>query len=198
MTVYHSPLKQHEVTVRRSLRVTSPARTIADLLCTRPRDEAVVAADSALSRRRVDGVWRPALVRREDVAAALTTRRRRVAQARTWLELADARSGSPAETVARLRIHEVGLFPEVQVEWLPPNAGRRYSDFYFPAHGLLVEVEGYAYHGTRTAHQRDAMRFNELARCPQIRKLLRFTAEDVYVRPEYVITEIRRALALLS
>ncbi|WP_308434641.1 hypothetical protein [Streptomyces cinerochromogenes] len=65
------------------------------------------------------------------------------------------------------------------------------------AAGLAVEIEGYAYHGTRDAHRRDVDRFNQLLRCPEIRSLLRFSAEDVFHRPGHMLAEIKAALAPL-
>ncbi|MFJ4951335.1 hypothetical protein [Streptomyces sp. NPDC088760] len=58
--------------------------------------------------------------------------------------------------------------------------------------------EGYGYHGTREAHRQDVYRFNQLLRCPEIRSLLRFSAEDVFRRPAYVVAEIRATLVSLT
>ncbi|MEU1375246.1 hypothetical protein ABZ442_16490 [Streptomyces triculaminicus] len=81
-----------------------------------------------------------------------------------WLALADPRAGSPAETLARLRMHDAGLHPETQAVPVVPATGRRiYPDFLFRRQGLVVETEGYAWHGSRAQHQRDVIRFNALA-----------------------------------
>lgn len=112
------------------------------------------------------------------------------------LALADRRSGSPAETVARLHIHDAGLHPEPQAHVRTPRGRRLSVDFLFRAEGVAVEIEGYAYHGDRAAHDRDVRRFNELTLCERIRRSLRFTAVDVHCRPDTMIEEIRTALAL--
>ncbi|MHB9861736.1 endonuclease domain-containing protein [Streptomyces sp. YIM S03343] len=191
-------LTGNDLTVRKGLVVTAPARTVADLLRAGPRDDAVVAADSALSPRRVAGVSRPALVTPASLEAELTPPHHGARQARRWLGLTDPAAGSPAETIARLRMHDAGLCPATQVE-LRAQAGRRVRpDFLFLAEGLVVEIEGYAFHGTREAHAQDARRFNELTTCVGVRRVLRFTAAEVFRRPDAMIAAIRAALADLA
>ncbi|MEV4684781.1 endonuclease domain-containing protein [Streptomyces kurssanovii] len=178
--------------------MTTPVRTVGDLLRAGPRDGAVVAADSALSPRRVANVSRPALVTRAGLASELAAPLRGAQQARRWLRLTDSAAGSPAETFARLRMHDVGLHPASQVV-LRTTGGRTFRpDFLFRGEGLVVEIEGYAFHGTRPAHERDARRFNELAGCAGVRRVLRFTAREVFQSPDAVVASIRHALADLA
>ncbi|MEU3256136.1 hypothetical protein [Streptomyces sp. NPDC006997] len=192
--VHRLPLLPQDVTERRGLRVTTPARTLADLLRTGPRDAALVAVDSALTRRRVGSVRRAPLTTHPALTAALDTDARGTVRARTWLALADPGAGSPAETIARLRMYDADLHPESQAELRTPDGRRRFLDFLFRAEGLGVEIEGYAYHGTRAAHRDDVARFNQLQQCPEVRTLLRFTAEDVFHRPAQIIAQIDSAL----
>ncbi|MFH9722526.1 hypothetical protein ACH4M4_06130 [Streptomyces sp. NPDC017254] len=182
---------------RRGLRTTTPARTVGDLIrAAGSREEAVVVADSALARRAVEGVRRGALVRYEELAAELASPRRGAVRARTWLRLTEAASGSPAETVARLRIRDAGLLPESQPTVRTAAGAPLRPDFLFRAEGLAVEVEGYAFHGTRRAHERDVARFNALQSCPEIRRVLRFTADEVFHRPDRMTATIRVALGI--
>ncbi|MER8044838.1 hypothetical protein [Streptomyces sp. NPDC094032] len=193
-------LTDRDRVVRRGLRVTRPARTVADLIrAAATREAAVVVADSALSRRFVAGLRREPVVGREELAEALAVPRRPGGpRARGWLPLAEPGSGSPAETVARLRMRDAGLFPETQPA-LRTAAGRPlHPDFYFRAAGLAVEIEGFAFHGTRQAHERDVQRFNELQNCPGVRRVLRFTAREVFEHPERMTTTIREALGALG
>jgi hypothetical protein len=185
-------------TVREGLQVTTAARTVGDLLRAGPRDEAVVAADSALSRRRVAGVIRPALVTRDDLAVELATPLNGAQLARQWLHLTDPAAGSPAETFARLRMHDAGLRPASQVVLRTPGGRTVRPDFFFRHEGLVVEIEGYAFHGTRAAHERDVLRFNELNGCADVRRVLRFTASEVFRAPDAVVFSIRSALADLG
>ncbi|GJF23374.1 hypothetical protein [Streptomyces sp. HO565] len=195
--VHRVPLAPTDVEVvgRRRLRTTTVPRTLGDLLRTGPRDDALVAVESALTRRRVDGVLRPPLLAPAALDAELEAPLLGRARARKWLALVDRGAGSPAETVARLRLHDAGLFPETQAEVRTPDGRRRYLDFLFRIEGLAVEIEGYAYHGTRDSHRRDMARFNEISRCPGIRRLLRYGAEDVFHRPAPMLKEIRTALS---
>ncbi|MGP4044155.1 hypothetical protein [Streptomyces sp. 2A115] len=196
--VHRMPLGEGDVVRRDGLRATTIDRTLADLLRAGPRDEALVAVESALTWRRVGQVRRPPLTTRSLIALALETPAARGAErARRWLKLADSSSGSPAETIARLRMHDAGLRPEGQAEVRTPNGRRRYLDFLFRAEGLAVEIEGYAYHGTRESHRRDIARFNEVLQCPAVRLLLRYTAADVFHHPERMIEEIHVGLATL-
>ncbi|MEU3687321.1 endonuclease domain-containing protein [Streptomyces narbonensis] len=193
-------LTDGDCAMRRGLRVTTPARTVGDLIRScGSREEAVVAADSALARRVVGGVRREALVRYEDLSAELAAPRAGGPCARAWLPLTEAASGSPAESVARLRMRDAGLHPSSQPVLRAPGDGRTLRpDFLFREAGLVVEVEGYAFHGTRRAHERDVARFNALQSCPEVRRVLRFTAREVFTAPDRMTRTIRTALASLS
>ncbi|GHF44593.1 hypothetical protein GCM10010218_27520 [Streptomyces mashuensis] len=207
------PLPAADVTVTAGgLRTTTVARTLADLLRAGPRDEVLVAVDAALGwRHRCEveeragpggpvpsGRRGPPLTTVDAVGRALTTapELRGASRAAWWLALADPKAGSPAETIARLRMHDAGLYPETQVMLVVPTTGRRvYPDFLFREAGLVVETEGYAWHGSRAQHQRDVERFNDLAACPEVGSILRFTARDVFDRPDVMIRDIRAALS---
>lgn len=192
--VHRLPLTAADRTVRRGLTTTSAVRTVGDLIRCLPRNEAVAAADSALATRTVRGVRRPPLVHASALRAELATRRHGAVRARPWLALTDPRSGSPAETLARLHLHDAGLHPETQAALRTPSGRILHPDFFFRAQGLVVEVEGYAFHGTRETHTGDLRRFNELQTCPEVRRVLRFTAVEVFRHPDRVITQIREAL----
>ncbi|MET7346400.1 hypothetical protein [Streptomyces mirabilis] len=56
--VHRMPRAEGDVVRREGLRVTNAGRTLAELLRTGPRDEALVAVESALTWRRVGGVRR--------------------------------------------------------------------------------------------------------------------------------------------
>lgn len=195
--VHWLALPPQDVTVTRGLRelrVTTVARTLADLLRGGPRDEALVAVDSALTWRTVGRARRPPLIRTDAIASALGAPLWGVAEAHRWLALADPLAGSPAETVARLRMHDAGLHPSTQVELLTPSGRRCRPDFLFREEGVVVEIEGYAYHGSREAHRRDLARYNDLAACPGVRVVLRFGAEEVFRTPEAFVAKIEATL----
>ena len=195
--VHRITLPPTDVVQWAGLRVTGVRRTLADLLRAGPRNDALVAVESALTYRRVDGVRRAPLTCLDAVSPALASQPRGAARDRSWLDLADTGSDSPAETLARLHMLDAGLRPETQAEIRTPDGRRRYLDFLFRPEGLAVEIEGYAYHGSRDAHRRDMVRFNEILQCPEVRSLLRFGAEDVFHRPTRVVREVEHALAEL-
>ncbi|MEU5128199.1 hypothetical protein [Streptomyces mobaraensis] len=195
--VHRLPLRPDEVTLSAGLAVTTLPRTLADLLRAGPRDDALVAVESAVSRRPDGerGSRGPLTVLdavRDAVRDGAGMRGGR--RALDWLDLADERAGSPAETIARLRKNDAGLHPEPQAELLLPGGRRVYPDFFFRERGVVVEIEGYAWHGDRTRHQRDTARYNELTRCPEVRRLLRFTADDVFRRPVSLVRTVGRVL----
>lgn len=201
--LHRLPLTADEITVLDGLRVTTVPRTLADLLRCGPRDEALVAVESAVSRRPSragPGSRRRELTSLGQVAAAIEAApsMRGTKSARAWLALSDPQSGSPAETIARLRFHDAGLRPESQAPLIVPSTGRRICpDFLFRAEGLAVEVEGYKWHGSKAQHQNDTIRYNELTACPEVRRILRFTAIDVFDRAQWVIRTVRQALVEL-
>jgi hypothetical protein len=196
--VHRIPLDSTDIHEWRGLRITEVPRTLADLLRAGPRNEALVAVESALGHRRVNGVRRPPLVTPAALSVAVEAPLLGAERARRLLGLVDRGAGSPAETMARLHMLDAGLRPETQAEVHPPNGRRRYLDFLFRAEGLGVEIEGYAYHGTRDSHRRDLARFNEIIQSPEVRSLLRYGAEDVFHRPAQMVQEIRRALSALA
>ncbi len=192
--VHRIPLAEHDIVERHGFRITTVPRTLADLLRTAPRDDAIVAVESALTHRRFGQTRRAPLTRLDAIASALDLPHRGAVRARHRLRLCDPHAGSPAETIARLRMYDAGLHPESQVTLRTPNGRRVVLDFLFRAEGLAIEIEGYAYHGTREAHRRDVTRFNQLHQCPEVRSLLRYTAEDVFHRPAHMLTEIQTTL----
>ncbi|MFD3931471.1 hypothetical protein [Streptomyces sp. NPDC058614] len=196
--VHRMRLDDADVARRDGLRLTGVGRCLADLLRAGPRDEALVAVESALTWRTVNHVRRAPITTTSTIALALEAPLRGAESARRHLKLADPNSGSPAETIARLRLHDAGFHPTSQAELRTPDGRRRYLDFLFRAEGLAIEIEGYAYHGTRDSHRRDIARFNQVLQCPEVRLLLRFTAADVFHRPAMMIEEIRTALVELG
>lgn len=168
------------------LTVTSPGLTATDALRYLPRNEAVVAVDALL---------RNGAVVLDEVAARLRDLRGERHVARAWRAFArlDPRSGSAAESLARLVMWDAALFPRSQVVLLD-RAGRRVRvDFWFTA-GVVVEIEGYAFHSTREQHQSDVARFNDLSRLTD-QTVLRFSANDVRQRAPGMVATIRATLA---
>jgi hypothetical protein len=130
--------------------VTSLIRTLADVAVTSPFVTAVGVLDWAFARHGVAAA---------DVLADLD--RRRVVRGRVRAEraatFADGRSGSPGETLSRVRIHELGFpSPELQCRFSDRLGLVGIVDFWWPDYRLIGEFDGLekyvreAYTGGRT------------------------------------------------
>jgi hypothetical protein len=139
--------------------------------------EALVMVDSALRAGRID----------------LRTLRQRFVgpgsvQHRGLLDLADAGSGSPIETVVRLALRTAGL-PVVTQVWFP-EIGR--VDLVIGG-WLVVEIDGYAFHSTREQFRNDRRRANLIAERGMV--LLRFSFDDVMHRLDHVVAQVAQVFA---
>lgn len=188
--VHRLPLGPHDSTAVEGLRCTTILRTLTDLLRSEPRNTAVAALDSALHA---------GLCTEEDVRAHLAgaSNRQATSTALRWVELADARSESPLETEARLLMYDADLHPRTQAE-VATAAGVRRVDFLFDREGLAVEVDGAEHHWTQDGQRRDLRRFNDLATSSAVRAVLRFSWQDIFLRPHAFLDEIVNQLELLG
>ena len=134
--------------------------------------EAVVVVDSALRQR---------VARRRSLDVRL--RGPGSVEARRRLGLADARSGSVIETVARLALRQVGLPVDCQVP--VPGIGR--VDLVVDG-WLVVELDGFAYHSDRDRYRTDRRRTNGLV--AQGYRVLRFSYEDVMYRLADLVAQV--------
>lgn len=71
-----------------------------------------------------------------------------------------------------------------------PDHGREDVDFYWPAHRLVVETDGWETHGTRSAFQSD--RRKDAALTAAGYKVMRFTYDDVTREGATVVRRLRR------
>ncbi|NLE97570.1 MAG: type IV toxin-antitoxin system AbiEi family antitoxin domain-containing protein [Propionibacterium sp.] len=139
--VRNTRLTEDEIAVLDGTRVTSPARTVADLARTERPEWGVVAADAALRL----GHSRDDVVDILDLHPRLNGRRK----AKKVLAFADPLSESPAESVSRYNMALAGLPPpELQRELFDPD-GEFIArvDFCWPEHGLVGEVDGKSKYG---------------------------------------------------
>ena len=162
---HREQLAAREVVSVGGLRVTSPARTIADLARSVEWRSAVVTGDCALRQ----GLSLHALT----AAVAAAKGRHGAPNARRAVELMDGRSGSVGESLSRLKIRELKLpTPDLQKEVCDANGnwiGR--TDFYFPGLAVVGEFDGkvkYGKHLKPGQHPGDAV-FLEKIREDRIR-----------------------------
>lgn len=150
MHVHGSPLVEDDVVELNGVRVTSAARTAADLARSLPTEPALVTVDAALHRawRRAEtGEPDPGAATAEEIAEVLArfSGRPGSGAARRVLALADERSESPGESRSRLRMHLAGLPPPV-TQWTVPGTNLR-TDFAWPGLGVVGEFDGKVKYG---------------------------------------------------
>lgn len=133
--VHVAPLEKADVTELRGLRVTSLARTAADLARGVPFEWGVVAMDQAL-RRGVTQKQLEALLEGASKRAGVETLRRVVA-------FADGRAESAAESVSRVTMARAGMpAPLLQYQVTDESGWVADGDFGWPELGVVGEVDG--------------------------------------------------------
>ncbi len=176
-----------QVTRLRGLLVTDEARTAVDLLASWPWDAARDLLAWLHTRNRLNvtelRLWT------ETRATWVGT-----AQLRRLVDVSEFGSMSAAEDVFHALLRSAGL-----TGWRANAsivlAGRVVAvvDVLFDAHRLVVEVDGWRSHGSRSAFQRDRATQNALVAAGYT--VLRFTWADLTQRPDDVERTIRQALA---
>jgi len=166
ITLHFWDLPAAEVTVVDGVRVTTIARTLADVCRLLPRYEAVAIVDSALHRGAI------AL---DDLAAVAELMRRRPGGPAGRRVLAQARFGaqSPLETRVRLRASDAGYPPDALQVPVRDDEGRLigFGDIGYELPGggwLIVEADGRSVHEAPAAVLHDRRRQNALLAQPGI------------------------------
>lgn len=184
--LHHFDTPAEHVSVVNGIAVTSPLRTVADLMCTLDRASAIAVADSALNR---------GLVGRHELRNLLLSRRGRRGRARAmeWLTLVDGRAESPLETRVRLDCVDHGIPPDdLQFPIIgPDNTTHGFADMVWKKRRVVGEADGVGPHSHPNALFRDRERQNRFVVAGWI--VLRFTWRDV-MRPGAVASMVRRAL----
>lgn len=153
--------------VHQGLRLTTPARTLADIGTTLTDQELDRAVEQALVLR---------LTTHEELAG--TTRLKRALQTEPSLTRSEA---------------ERRLLTLIRAARLPQPAtnvrvGRHEADLLWRAHRLVVEVDGYAFHGSCHAFERDRRRDADLVAAGY--RVLRFTWRQITKEPEAVVARL--------
>jgi very-short-patch-repair endonuclease len=178
LTVHRAVVGPREVRTRDGLRLTSPARTIADVAAVldAPRLERVVAEALALRLVRADELrvapGRPGAAALRAVLDAGPRLTRSEAERRLLTIVRDAALPVP-RTNARVAGHEV--------------------DAWWPDRRLAVEVDGYAFHGGRARFERDRRRDLALHRAGV--RVVRVSWRQLAGEPLAVVAAVAAALA---
>ncbi|MGH2925585.1 MAG: DUF559 domain-containing protein [Solirubrobacterales bacterium] len=175
-----------EATTLKGIPITTPARTVLDLAANvQLRD--LEQALAQVQRRRLAS--RSRLV----VLLARHPRRPGAAVLRTLLE----REGRPALTRSRAEERLLRLLR--RAELAAPDINGRIGpyevDFVWRAAGLVVEVDGFDFHGDRAAFEADRRRDAELV--ARGFKVIRVTWRQIVDEPEATLVRIGQALARL-
>jgi very-short-patch-repair endonuclease len=179
-------LARSETNLSDGIRTTTPARTIVDLsphLPGRARRELI---ERAQDRRR----FHPTKIA---ASLALVPNRRGARELRALLDLLQPDKDNARSHLERLFLKLVrsGRVPGPEVNYV--IAGRR-RDFVWIEQRLVVETDGYRWHSTRQAQQRDRRRDRELTSLGW--RPVRFTYEEVAFEPDRVARELRSLLHL--
>ena len=174
LRVHSTALTDEFVTVVEGIRVTTVARTAADLARAGDLPAALVAMDGALRRllsREIpdlDRRLRAGTVPRTDVARARSDLVHAAAPMRGWpgartlaaaVAHADPASASPFESWSRGWMMAVGLpRPELNVAVTGASGRRWFGDFVWRERGLIGEADGVGKYGTTALEIRGALR----------------------------------------
>jgi very-short-patch-repair endonuclease len=183
LAVRRCEIAPNEVVTVRKLRATNLLWTLCDICLRYPAVDALVALDMALGARLISGVALDRYV--------LTTKGGGGVRALRFLAKFAAPAESAMETRLRWLLIQGGLpRPEVQTKLHDADGkfvGR--ADLYYPAARLVLEYDG-GNHRDRLIE--DDRRQNLLVNAGF--RLLRFTAADIYGRPDVVQAQVRGAL----
>lgn len=175
--------------IRDGIPVTTVERTLLDCSAMLPRIVIGKALDSAIRKKltTVDDVY-DMLVAKGGRGVKGTKRLRWVIQER----IHDTATGSGSEF--ELLYHmQMAFLPRPELQYpLFPDIGRRVPDFYWPALGKAVEVDGIDAHSSADKLDDDLKRQNDLMNIGI--ELRRFSAREVRRNPEAVVAQIRQFL----
>ncbi|MEJ1229340.1 MAG: hypothetical protein WDM88_00010 [Galbitalea sp.] len=133
--------------LRADLRVTSLARTVADVASIVSLRAAVVVVDAALAGLRDEqGEWMRPPLAPEDLADEVDRRGpARGSQQLAWVvSFGDGRSASPGESISRLTMYQIGCPPPILQQTFRDGNGAfvATTDFWWPDHNLTGEFDG--------------------------------------------------------
>lgn len=174
--------------------VSNVLRTVVDVAATQPLIRSLGAIDHALRHRLVT---RSALI--EELGRVAPKAH---ARAQAAIAMGSALSGSPAESLARVRFRQLRTpEPIQQFEFSHPGRQRAVVDFWFPEQGVVVEVDGRAKYedpdmlagrSTADAHWREKLREDHIRSFTMVRGFVRLTWADL-MDPEVVRVKLTAA-----
>lgn len=186
---HYSRLPADEMTKREGIPVTTVPRTVFDLAAQSGADDAEAALRQAEYRRLYDRLSLPILLdrypgRRGSPAVRLCLARRRVTvgHGRSWLEEVFL------PFLDRNRLPRPGQLNA----WIEARGKRVEVDCYWPRLQAIVELDGFAAHGTRTAFREDRARSRRLLAAGY--GVARIAPEQLEDEPAEVAADLRALL----
>jgi very-short-patch-repair endonuclease len=185
LVIHRCRLTDDEIVRRDGLVLTSPERTLLDLAGTLSVTALEQCLVRAVALRRFDRRALDGLIERSPHRAGVPSLRQLLTE---W----DGRS-APARSALEEQFLDL-----CRRAGLPhPEVNTRIEgfevDFAWPAQRLIVEVDGYAFHGGPAAFERDRARDAALLLAGW--RVLRFTWRQVTREPERVAAVVRRSMA---
>lgn len=176
-----SRLEPDEIRRKLDIPVTSPARTLLDL----------ASIGARTLERIVARAERQGLIAQRDIEAILDRypRRRGSRRLRTLLAEPPALTRSEAET-RFLELTRRASVPRPAANVLVEGME---VDFVWRDRRLVIEIDGFAFHGSRVAFERDRNRDGILAAAGF--RVIRFTWRQLTMQPEVVLARLGQALA---
>jgi len=187
VVVHQRILRPGELTSVDGIPCTTPSRTVADLLLTTDRFNAIAAADAALHVGLLTDVDL-------GIVEQMLFRRRGAITARERLDEVDGRAESPLETRGRPRCADAGLKPDDLQVAISDQTGvvLARADMLWRRHRLIAEADGAEFHDRPDALYRDRTRQNDLIAAGFA--VVRFTWQDTLSRtrlPHMVLAAMR-------
>ena len=159
---------------RHGLRITSPARTLADL----PPDELDTAYNEALVLNLVTHQEVRALIHRSPALRAI-------------VEEVPGMTRSKMERLLKALIEQAGLpAPQSNVK-----VHGHEVDLYWPAHRLVVEFDGWSTHSSRTAFEQDRLKDAQLQLAGE--RVIRVTGRQLERRPHALVARLTVAISTM-
>jgi very-short-patch-repair endonuclease/predicted transcriptional regulator of viral defense system len=186
-------LAARDVAIADGVRCTSVARTLVDLGDHEPSRR----VEQAFERAQILRVFDLAAI--QDVLARVgPCRGARIARALLRLHAPPGLTDTEIEELFLALVRDAGLSsPETQ-RWIVLDDGGPpvRADFMWPRHGLVVETDGGAAHGTRKAFEDDRRRDQRLAAAGYT--AIRFTWRQLVDEPARVVAVVGSLLARLA
>lgn len=177
------------------LAVASPADTWCQLATVLRPNDLVAVADYLLSERRTAAGRQPPLVRRSELAEAVSRRigARGVKSLRWALRQARERVDSRMETLLRLLLVDAGLpEPEVNRPVVVDGGLTLHPDLLWRRWRIVLEYEGDEHRADRRRFMGDIDRRERFEAAGW--RVIRVVADDVFVHPDAFLARVRRVI----